>query len=121
MSRIRSRGNKTTELRFMRCCRMLGITGWRRGSKLFGKPDFVFAQIKLAVFIDGDFWHGNPRTSRLPKSNAEYWTNKIWSNRRRDKLVTKTLTARGWRVFRVWESDLRNDLEAVMAKLRMLV
>ena len=121
MSRIRSRGNKTTELRFIRYCRKFGVKGWKRGSKMFGRPDFVFYAAKLVVFVDGDFWHGNPKTCLTPKSNIEYWTKKIRANKRRDKLVTRTLKEQGWRVFRVWESALRNDIEAVMAKLRLLV
>jgi DNA mismatch endonuclease (patch repair protein) len=106
MSRIRSQGNRTTELRFLRFCRRYGIKGWKRGSKLFGRPDF---------------WHGNPKTHRPPKSNVEYWTKKILTNKRRDRLVNRTLKGQGWRVFRVWESDLRSDIEAVMAKLRLLI
>ena len=121
MSRIRSSGNRTTEIRFLRYCRRYGIKGWKRGSKLFGKPDFVFSERKLAVFVDGDFWHGNPKTHRTPKSNAEYWTKKIHANKRRDRLVNRTLKAQGWQTFRVWESDLRSDMEAVMARLRLLV
>ena len=56
MSRIRSYGNRTTELRFIRFARRFGVIGWRRGSRLFGKPDFVFSRAKLVVFVDGDFW-----------------------------------------------------------------
>jgi DNA mismatch endonuclease (patch repair protein) len=88
---------------------------------LLGKPDFVFSKRRVAVFIDGDFWHGNPKTRRTPKSNAEYWENKIRSNRRRDKVVSRRLEAHGWRVVRIWESELRRDAEAVMAKVRLLV
>jgi len=121
MSCIRSRGNRTTELRFIRYCRCYRIKGWRRGSKLFGKPDFVFARRKLVVFVDGDFWHGNPKTHMTPKTNSDYWTQKVRSNKRRDRLVNRTLREQGWQVFRVWESSLRTDIEAVMAKLRRLV
>lgn len=120
MSRIRSKGNLTTELRFIRLLRRHQIRGWRRGSKLFGKPDFVFSKPKVAVFIDGDFWHGNPKKYRLPKSNCDYWQKKIEGNRARDRLVTRTLRKQGWTVVRVWESDLR-DGEAIVAKLALLV
>jgi DNA mismatch endonuclease (patch repair protein) len=64
------------------------ITGWRRGMTLLGKPDFVFLQAKLAVFVDGCFWHACPRCGRLPSSNAEYWAHKIDSNRPRDNRGT---------------------------------
>jgi len=121
MSRIRSRGNRTTEIRFLRYCRRFGIRGWKRSSRLFGKPDFVFHDAKLAVFVDGDFWHGNPKNYRVPNRNRDYWKAKIESNRRRDRLVNRTLKRQGWLVFRVWKSDLSWDIEAVLAKLRLLV
>lgn len=60
MSRIRGSGNKDTELKLMAVFRLHGVTGWRRKAPVFGKPDFVFPQSKLAVFVDGCFWHGCP-------------------------------------------------------------
>jgi DNA mismatch endonuclease (patch repair protein) len=109
MSRIRSRGNQTTELRFIGLLKKNKIIGWRRGSSLPGKPDFVFRRQRLAVFIDGDFWHGNPRRFRLPKSNLDYWGPKIEGNRRRDAANTRRLKELGWRVLRIWESALRKE------------
>jgi DNA mismatch endonuclease (patch repair protein) len=117
MASIRSKGNRTTEIRFIRLMRKMGIKGWRRGSKLLGRPDFVFSAERVAVFIDGDFWHGNPRKFRLPKSNLAYWGKKIASNRTRDRLVSRTLRSQGWTVVRFWESSLR-DGEVVMADLK---
>ena len=61
MSRIRSHGNASTELRLIAVFKELGISGWRRNYPLFGKPDFVFQSEKVAVFVDGVFWHGHPR------------------------------------------------------------
>jgi len=118
MAAIRSQGNRTTELRFISLMRKFGIRGWRRGSQLPGRPDFVFSSKRLAVFIDGDFWHGNPRKFRVPKSNVSYWSQKIHANRRRDRLINRTLRAAGWSVVRFWESSLR-DGEAAMADLKM--
>src|SRR5690348_5018736 len=86
MARIKSSGNKTTELQFVSLLRAAKISGWRRGSKLFSKPDFVFHRAKIAVFIDGDFWHGNPKKYRRPKSNIDYWQRKFDSNKKRDRL-----------------------------------
>jgi DNA mismatch endonuclease, patch repair protein len=120
MSRIRSQGNYTTELRFLRLMRRYKIAGWRRRTKLPGRPDFVFTKYKLAVFIDGDFWHGNPRKFRLPKSNCGYWEQKILGNRNRDRAVNKELKRLGWRVIRFWESSL-GDEEAVIGKLKLLL
>jgi DNA mismatch endonuclease (patch repair protein) len=120
MSRIRSSGNYTTELRFLRLMRAYKISGWRRRSKLPGRPDFVFTRHKVAVFIDGDFWHGNPKKFRIPKSNCDYWEQKITGNRKRDRQVNKELKRMGWRVLRIWESSLRDE-EAIMARLQMLL
>lgn len=116
MARIRSRGNSATELRFIRLLRRFQIKGWRRGSKLAGHPDFVFHKHRVAIFIDGDFWHGNPRRFRVPKSNVEYWTSKILGNRRRDRAVNRALAGLGWRVVRFWQSSLQDGTK-VVAKL----
>jgi DNA mismatch endonuclease, patch repair protein len=120
MSRIRSDGNFTTELRFIRLLREYKITGWRRRSELPGRPDFVFRKCKVAVFIDGDFWHGNPKKYRIPKSNCDYWEQKIERNRKRDREVNRMLKKQGWRVLRIWESSLK-DQEAVIARLQLLL
>jgi DNA mismatch endonuclease (patch repair protein) len=119
MSRIRSRGNRTTELRFIRILRTQKIRGWRRGSKLPGQPDFVFRRERVAVFIDGDFWHGNPKKYRCPKSNRAYWRAKIRRNRKRDREVNKLLRVRGWKVARFWESSLTN-VGAIRRRLKFL-
>jgi DNA mismatch endonuclease, patch repair protein len=120
MGRIKSRGNRTTELRLLAILRRFRITGWRRGSQLIGRPDFVFARARLCIFVDGDFWHGHPRTYTLPRSNVKYWKDKIARNRRRDKLVTGQLQARRWRVLRLWESELRDE-EAIAAKILLIL
>jgi len=120
MSRIRSQGNYTTEVRFLRLMRRYKIAGWRRRTKLPGRPDFVFTKHRVTVFIDGDFWHGNPRRFRLPKSNCDYWQEKIMGNRKRDRQINKELKTLGWRVIRFWESSL-GDEEAIIAKLKLLL
>jgi DNA mismatch endonuclease (patch repair protein) len=120
MASIRSKGNRTTELRFVRLLRRHKIRGWRRGSKLLGKPDFVFSKEKIVVFVDGDFWHGNPRKYRIPKSNCTYWQKKIAGNKERDRRVSRALRKEGWAVIRIWESDLVEE-EAIIAKLKLLL
>lgn len=117
MSSIRSSGNAATEIRFIVIARKYKITGWRRGSKLSGRPDFVFPRERVVVFIDGDFWHGNPRNFRLPKSNIDYWTEKILSNKQRDQRINRELRSRGWKVLRIWQSSLKKEC-AVVARLR---
>jgi len=106
MSRIRSHGNRDTELRLIALFREHGITGWRRNVPLFGKPDFVFRSAKLAVFVDGCFWHGCPRHATMPATNRAFWQAKLARNAARDREVTRTLREAGWRVLRVWECAL---------------
>ena len=106
MALIRSRGNKATELRMIALFRAHGITGWRRAVRLFGKPDFVFRRERVAVFVDGCFWHGCPRHATMPASNRAFWKAKFARNAARDRVVTRTLRKAGWRVLRVWECAL---------------
>jgi DNA mismatch endonuclease, patch repair protein len=107
MARIRASGNVETELRLISWLREFQIQGWRRGSRLFGRPDLVFSKERLVVFVDGCFWHGCPKCYKEPKSNHEFWRKKVTSNRARAKLVNRTLRALGWRVTRVWQHDLK--------------
>ncbi len=77
MALIPSKDNKATELRLIAIFRANGITGWRRNRPLFGKPDFVFRARKLAVFVDGCFWHGCPLHAPQPKTNAAFWRKNV--------------------------------------------
>jgi len=133
MSRIRSRGNKATELALARLLRANKITGWRRHMKiqvtsgkwqvtrkarmsvsspatrhlsLSVRPDFVFLKSRTALFVDGCFWHGCPRHGTQPRGNAAFWRKKISGNQSRDRLVNRTLRRSGWRVLRIWEHEL---------------
>ena len=117
MSRIRGRGNKATELALAGLFRAAGLTGWRRHRPVFGKPDFIFPRARVAVFVDGCFWHGCPRHGTKPGNNAAFWRRKFAANQARDRLVTRTLRGRGWRVVRVWEHELRSP-NRVLARIR---
>lgn len=99
----------------IRLFRRHGVTGWRRHWPLFGKPDFVFPKLRLAVFVDGCFWHRCAKHSNTPVNNREFWERKLNANVARDRLVLRTLRARGWRVLRVWEHELsrRNERRLV--------
>jgi DNA mismatch endonuclease (patch repair protein) len=108
MAAIRSSGNRATELRLIAILRDHGITGWRRHQAVPGKPDFVFRRERLAVFVDGCFWHGCPRHLRLPHSHRSYWKSKIDRNIERDRETARHLRNSGWRVLRVWEHALRS-------------
>ncbi len=119
MARIRGAGNKDTELRLIAILRGVGIIGWRRNQPLFGKPDFVFPKLRLAVFVDGCFWHACPIHATQPKQNATFWREKIARNQARDRLVNRTLRTRGWRVLRIWEHELKPTNERrLLARLR---
>ena len=118
MSRVRSRGNRATELRLIALLRAHGVTGWRRGAPLPGKPDFIFRTEKVALFVDGCFWHGCPRHGRTPKSRVAFWTAKLTRNAQRDHAVAHALRAAGWRVLRVWECALsRQRSESTIARI----
>lgn len=109
MGRVKSRGNRTTELRLISIFRHHKITGWRRRAKVFGSPDFVFRRARLAVFVDGCFWHGCPAHGSIPAANREFWSAKLERNFQRDQAVTDALFARGWRVLRIWQHELGNS------------
>lgn len=118
MAQIKSAGNESTEGRLAKQFRNHAIKGWRRKSKLLGKPDFVFRRARVAVFVDGCFWHGCPTHCRLPTTRRAYWTNKIAKNMRRDRNIRAALRRGGWTVWRFWEHEIRSP--SVEEKLRGL-
>ncbi len=140
MARIRSRGNRDTELALARLLRAHGIKGWRRqveirnaecgvrnsvsaGSRrlLRVKVDFVFPKRKLAIFVDGCFWHGCPWHATNPRQHAAFWRKKLAANRARDRQVNRALRAAGWRVLRIWEHELsQGGRQAERRKQRLL-
>ena len=111
MSRIRGRGNKETEIALVRLLRKNRIKGWRRHQPIFGNPDFIFSKRRVAILVDGCFWHCCPKHSNLPSNNRLFWRRKLAANRKRDALVTRTLRKTGWRVLRIWEHDLTRKNE----------
>ena len=116
MSSIRSKGNKTTERVFASILRQAGISGWRRHLSLPGKPDFAFRSQRIAIFLDGRFWHGCPRCYRLPEDNRSYWRKKVAGNRSRDRRRSRELRALGWRMLRLWD----HTLESPKGRMRIL-
>jgi DNA mismatch endonuclease (patch repair protein) len=108
MSQIKGRGNQSTEIRLVRLFRIAGIIGWRRHLLLPGKPDFCFLKAKVAIFVDGCFWHGCPKCYRRPKSNRAFWDAKVKSNIQRDKKSRMNLQKKGFKVIRIFEHQLKN-------------
>ncbi len=121
MSQIRSKRNRTTELRLIAVMREAGIKGWPRNSRLEGKPDFVFPRERVAVFVDGCYWHGCPKCGLCPKSNGEYGNAKMARNRKRDRAVGAALRKAGWRVLRIWEHALKRSPGRCVGRLRAAV
>ncbi|MGA2361051.1 MAG: very short patch repair endonuclease [Candidatus Aminicenantales bacterium] len=121
MSRIRSRGNKNTELALIRLLRINKITGWRRHPNLPGKPDIIFRKHKLSIFADGCFWHGCPKCYKPPKSNANYWRMKIERNRKRDKEINRELKNKGWKIIRLWECALKRRPNHCVARIKRII
>ncbi len=95
----------------MRLLRRHHINGWRRYQNVFGKPDFVFWRLRLALFVDGCFWHGCPKHCNNPANNRAFWRKKLAANKVRDRYVNWTLKRAGWRVLRVWEHELARGHE----------
>jgi DNA mismatch endonuclease, patch repair protein len=144
MSRIRSRGNKDTEVALAKLFRRHKITGWRRHLEIRGRaallrgpnikaarqhrptfrvrPDFVFPKLKLALFVDGCFCHGCPHHETKPKNNRAFWRKKLSSNKKRDLLVTRALRRANWHVLRIWEHELarKNELRLMRQIQRAL-
>jgi DNA mismatch endonuclease (patch repair protein) len=122
MSAIRSRGNSSTEqaLRF-RLVRA-GVRGWKLcSSDVVGKPDFVFSVERVAIFVDGCYWHGCPRCYRAPTSNTGYWGEKYSRNKRRDRAVSRFLRREGWRVLRIWEHEVNERPQSVIERVKILL
>jgi DNA mismatch endonuclease, patch repair protein len=118
MSKIRSKNTHSTELRFRAFLIRGGFRGWTLNQKLKGSPDCVFVREKIAIFIDGCFWHGCPKCCRMPKSNTDYWEAKIKRNIQRDREVTVELKNNGWQVLRYWEHDVKECPSTIMKEVR---
>ena len=111
MSVIRSKGNKSTELKLIEFFKKNGIIGWRRNYMVKGHPDFIFPRKKIAIFVDGCFWHGHDCRNTRPSDNSEYWQKKREHNIKHDKEVTALFESRGWTVIRIWECELKRKNE----------
>ena len=109
MKKVRSKNNKSTELKLIQIFKENNRHGWRRNYKVKGHPDFVFLNKKIAIFVDGCFWHGHDCRNTKPKDNQEYWDKKRERNMKHDKEITEYFENRGWTVIRIWECELKKD------------
>lgn len=111
MSLVRGKGNRSTEEVVAQRFDAIGIDGWERHVKLpGGRPDFYFPREKLALFVDGCFWHSCPKCARrIPNSRSEFWHKKLEENRKRDSRTRRKLRKLGLRTMRIWEHELRSE------------
>jgi DNA mismatch endonuclease, patch repair protein len=116
MTAVRSQ-DTTPELRLRRALFQAGVRGWRCHYKLApGKPDLAWPSLRVALFVDGAFWHGHPSRHKPGRSGA-YWDSKIAGNVARDRQADAALEAAGWAVIRVWDFELRQDLGTVLTRV----
>lgn len=120
MSSIRSVNTKP-EITLRKALWSMGVRGWRcHVGKLPGKPDLAFKRNKLAIFVDGAWWHGHPEYFKLGSKGA-YWDKKIQGNKKRDSKNNKILRKMGWKVLRIWDMDvLRNPTKKANLVLNTL-
>ncbi|MDR1992169.1 MAG: very short patch repair endonuclease [Nitrososphaerota archaeon] len=116
MQHIRSTGTKAERL-LMDELQQRGMEFSCYDNTVVGKPDLVFAKQKVAVFVDSDFWHGNPARYVRPKSNVEYWDKKIAGNKKRDRKVNQELGKQSWTVVRLWEYEIKHYLDECVARV----
>ncbi len=123
MSKVKSKNSKA-ELIVRRRLHARGLRYRLHYIKVYGRPDIVFTRKRVAIFIDGDFWHGNAwRVRGLPSlaaqfpNRTEWWVAKLERTMQRDADVTATLTGEGWTVLRFWESDILADANNVIERI----
>ena len=124
MKKVHPSGNKSTEMKLIEYFSSNHITGWRRKYKVKGHPDFVFLDRKIAIFVDGCFWHGHEgcKDFVIPKSNTAFWLEKIGKNKERDARDETALTSAGWKVITIWECELKKTVieETISALFKTL-
>ena len=93
---------------------------YRLKNKLPGKPDIIFPAERIAIFVDGCFWHMCPDHFVMPKTRQDFWQKKLGRNVQRDAEVNNALMIAGWRVYRVWEHDIKSDIKSVISQIKLL-
>ncbi|MGC8491104.1 MAG: very short patch repair endonuclease [Syntrophobacteraceae bacterium] len=119
MKAVRGKGNRTTEQIFEKALVTSGIQNWEMHTRsIRGCPDFFFPNERIAVFLDGCFWHGCNRCGHIPKKNNAFWAAKISRNKERDAKTNATNRRHGISVLRFWEHRIRDDLEGCVSLLQ---
>lgn len=118
MRQIKSKKNKSTEIRLIEIFKKNNVTGWKRNYPVRGHPDFVFLKCRIAVFVDGCFWHGHDCRNTRPETNKEFWQKKRERKIKHDQEITELFEKRGWTVVRIWECELkRNNYENALRRI----
>ncbi|USK48023.1 very short patch repair endonuclease [Bacillus sp. CMF12] len=101
---------------------------WKRGYRfrrnvkgLVGTPDIAIKKYKIVIFIDSCFWHFCPIHGRMPKSNIDFWKKKLERNQERDKEHTQYYMQKGWHILRIWEHEIRKDLDNTLEKIIIFI
>jgi len=120
MSKIHGE-NTGPEIKIRKMLFARDIRGYRIHFNIPGKPDLVFTKKKIAIFIDGCFWHKCPVCFQEPETRKEFWMKKIQSNVDRDKKVNAQLTDEGWTILRFWEHDVRKNPDAIVKRIAEII
>jgi DNA mismatch endonuclease, patch repair protein len=122
MSKTRGKGNRSTELRLRFALVKSGIRGWRLHPKdVIGCPDFYFSNERIAIFVDGCFWHNCQRCGNIPRKHKKYWVKKFQLIKARSRRVNSSLSFAGTTVIRIWEHQVRNDLKTIVRRIAAAV
>lgn len=122
MQAIKATGTKS-EIILAKALFSRGYRYRKNNKNVFGKPDLTFKRIKLAIFVDGEFWHGKDWEIRKNdlKSNHDFWFSKIEGNMERDKKVNEELNRRGWYVLRFWAKDIQKNLSVCVEQIESVI
>lgn len=121
MKAIKSKENKSTELVFRSALQQSGISGWTTNEKITGTPDIFFSNYKVAIFLDGCFWHLCPKCGHIPQTNYEYWKSKLERNVTRDRDKAQALQMMGFLVIRFWEHEINQNVDSCIERLKEII
>lgn len=119
MAKIKSKDTRP-EKAMIQILHKNGVTNFIKGDKIFGKPDFIFERAKIALFVDGRFWHGY-NYSKIKHKLPPFWRQKIAKNIKRDKLVNTRLKREGWKVIRVWDYNVTHNPQTYLQKINKAI
>ena len=122
MQAVRSSGSKI-EIKLIKALWGKRYRFTKNDKRIFGNPDIVFIKLKIAIFVDSEFWHGKNWTHRKKehKTNVEFWHDKIQRNIKRDKEVNRYLKNNNWKVIRIWGDDIKNRFENILNKIEITI